>query len=92
MPVDPKMMGGMMGGMVGAPKIPSGAGPEVMDVEDAKEEGSITAVKDLLQQAMDMLSSLDTEDDKPEDMGSMGGAMSGPSGVPPTRPPMNLRG
>lgn len=93
MPVDPKMIGGMMGGMGGA-KIPSGMGadPEGMEVEDDKEKGSIAAVKDLLTQAMDMLSALDTEDDKSEDMGSMGATMGGPSGIPPARPPMNLRG
>ena len=90
MPVDPNIVGGMMGGLGGAPKVgPPSAGPGEMGAEEDKEKGSITAVKDLLQQAMDMLSTLDTEGEGAEDMGT------GPIGAPPaapTRPPMNIRG
>lgn len=90
MPTEPKMMGdamGAMNGLGGAPTVPSDMAD--MGGEEDKEKGSIAAVKDLLTQAMDMLSTLEADDEEPEDMGA------GPIGAPPaapTRPPMNLRG
>ena len=97
MPTEPMMggaMGGMMGGMGGAPKVPSGigAGPGDMGAEEDKEKGSITAVKDLLTQAMDMLSTLETEESGAEDIGSGPAGLPPSGGIPPARPPMNLRG
>jgi len=73
---------------VGAPKIGGGAGmpPELPGME-AKEGPSLAKVKDLLQQAMDMLGELGANEGA-----EVGGGIGAPFPPPPVRrPPMKPR-
>jgi len=91
-PFEPKKGTGMPmdlppGGPGGAPKVGGGMGmpPEIPGAE-AKEGPSIAKVKDLLQQAMDMLSDLGANEGA-----EVGGGLGAPLPEMERRPPMKPR-
>lgn len=75
MPPKPGMMGDMLTG------AGPGAGPAVPPPGPEKEEPSLAKVKNLLQQAMDMLAKMGAEDEEE-------GAEVMPAAAPEPRPPL----